>query len=76
VPTLTIPANRRKFTPPQVAQLWGISTVKVISWIRSGELHAIDGATRRGQRPRYLVDASDLEAFERARSTEGREGTR
>lgn len=61
--------EKRKFTPPEVARLWGISPDKVVSWIHSGVLRAIDASTTRGQRPRYLIDVDDLAAFERARST-------
>mgnify|MGYP000570493865 CR=1 FL=1 len=59
--------TKRKFTPPEVARLFGVEPGKIIAWIRAGELRAINGATRRGQRPRYLVDVADIEAFERSR---------
>ena len=59
----------RKMTPPQIARLWGIATEKVMAWIRSGELKAIDAATTLGGRPRFLVDIDDLAAFERSRAT-------
>ncbi len=63
-----LPANRQKFTPPQVARAWGIDPIKVLQWIRSGQLRAIDGATPGSTRPRYLVDRDDLAAFEAART--------
>lgn len=56
-----------KLTPPEVAQMWGIATAKILAWIRSGELKAIDASTRRGKRPRYLIDVEDLKAFEERR---------
>lgn len=59
--------TKKKLTPPEVAKLFGVEPGKIIAWIKSGELRAIDGATRRGGRPRYLVDVADIEAFERAR---------
>ena len=59
---------RRKYTPPQIAGMFGIDVMKVIAWIKSGELKAIDASTRRGERPRYLVDVADLETFEQARA--------
>jgi hypothetical protein len=52
-----------------VAKAWGIDVNKVIAWIRSGELRAINGAKKAGGKPRYLIDLADLEAFEAARST-------
>ena len=62
------PAARNKITPPQLARAWGISTDKVLAWVRSGELPALNAATKIGQRPRYLVDLADLEAFEQRRT--------
>lgn len=60
---------RPKLSPPQLAALWGVSRHKIIGWIRSGELRAINAATNAdGERPRYLVDADAVAAFERARS--------
>ncbi len=61
-------AGRTKWTPPEIARRWGISPEKVVGWIRSGELKAMNAATRIGGRPRYLIDARDLEAFELRRS--------
>lgn len=59
----------QKLTPPQLAEQWGVSPDKIIGWIRSGELRAIDISTKRGSpRPRYLVDRRDIEAFELARA--------
>ena len=59
---------KRKYTPPEVAKLWGISPDKVVAWIRAGELRAIDASTSRSQRPRYLIDIEDLRDFEARRS--------
>ena len=58
---------RTKVTPPELAKRWGISPDKVLSWIRNGELPAIDASTRRGGRPRYLIDEEDILAFEERR---------
>ncbi|MFV1968387.1 MAG: helix-turn-helix domain-containing protein, partial [Pirellulaceae bacterium] len=63
-----MPVTRTKLTPPELASRWGISPEKVVAWVRSGELRAIDASTRRGGRPRYLIDISDVEAFERRRA--------
>ncbi len=62
------PAVRTKLTPPAIASQWGIDVAKVLSWIRSGELRAIDASTKRGGRPRFLVDVSDLLIFEQSRA--------
>jgi hypothetical protein len=58
----------RKLTPPQVAKAWGIDVLKVLHWIKTGQLRAINGARTAGGRPRYLIDVEDLKAFEHARS--------
>jgi hypothetical protein len=60
--------SRQKLSPPQISKAWGVSIGKVLGWIRSGELHAINAARKAGGKPRYLVDVDDLEAFERARA--------
>ncbi len=39
---------RTKLTPPEVAKAWGISPEKVLAWIRSGELRAVNVATKLG----------------------------
>jgi len=60
--------ERKKITPPQLADRYGISPDKVLVWIRSGELRAIDASTKRGGRPRFLIDESDIEDFEKRRA--------
>jgi hypothetical protein len=60
--------QRQKLTPPQLAKLWGVSTAKIIAFIRSGELRAVNLAASNRNRPRYSIDVRDIEAFEQARS--------
>jgi len=60
-------SSRRKITPPQYARQLGVDKAKVIAWIRSGELRAIDASTHRGTKPRFLIDVADIEAFEQDR---------
>ena len=62
---------RTKLTPPELAARWGIDCHKVLQWIRSGELKAIDAATKLGGRPRFLIDESDIAAFELRRTVGG-----
>ena len=65
---VTPPENRKpKTTPPKLARRWGVGNDKVIFLIRTGELRAIDCSMKRGERPRYLIDEEDIEAFEQAR---------
>ena len=61
-------SDKTKFTPPEIARRWGIKPDKIIGWIRSGELAAMNAATKPGGRPRYLIDVRDVEAFELKRS--------
>ena len=60
--------RKTKVTPPGLARRWGISDEKVLAWIESGELRAIDASTRRGGRPRYLIDEADIADFEQRRA--------
>lgn len=57
-------------TPPQLARKWGVNVEKVLHWIHSGELAAINVATRlNGQRPRFRIRPQDAELFEKSRAT-------
>lgn len=59
--------QRSTLTPPQIARRYGISDEKVLTWIRNGELRAINIAAKSDGRPRYAVHESDLLEFERRR---------
>ena len=63
-----MPIVRTKITPPALAREYGVEPNKVLTWIRNGELRAIDASTIRGARPRYLINCADIAAFEAARS--------
>ncbi len=60
--------TRKKVTVPRYAEECGVSPDKILAFIRSGELRAINFATKRGGRPRYLIDRDDIEAFEASRA--------
>lgn len=59
---------REWFTPPQVARARSLRVSKVLHWIATGELMAVNHAQNRLGRPRWRISASALEAFDRARS--------
>ncbi len=59
--------QRRKMSVPTIARMEGVAEKKVLDWIRSGELRAINIARRPDGRPRYAIDIDDLAAFERSR---------
>jgi excisionase family DNA binding protein len=61
-------AFRKWSTPPQVAEELGVNADKVVAWIKSGELRAINVAARLGGRPRFRISEADLLAFQERRS--------
>ena len=62
------PSVERDFiTPPQLADRYGCDVSKVLTWIRSGELRAINVATKPLGRPRWRIMIEDLESFEAGR---------
>ena len=52
---------------PEAAADYGISDTKVLGWIRSGELRAVNVAASRCGRPRWRIEKSELERFMAAR---------
>lgn len=66
----TEPQEKQYLTPPDVARMWGVHLSKVMGFIESGELPAINMAKdAKGERPRYRVRLSDIELFETGRMT-------
>jgi len=59
---------KTRITPPELARRWGISPDKVLSWIRNGELRAVNVATNSNSRPRFVIDEKDIAAFEERRA--------
>lgn len=59
----------RFLTPPEVSRRFGVNPSKVLQWIRSGELRAIDVSTHPGTgRPRFRISEVDLAVFEARRA--------
>ena len=56
-----------KTTVPKLAKKNGIASKKILTWIGNGELRAVNLATTPGGRPRWAIEESDWEAFERKR---------
>lgn len=54
-------------TVADVAKRFRVSPDKVRTWIRRGDLPAINTADRRCARPRFVVTPESLAAFERRR---------
>lgn len=57
----------KTFSPREIAQRFRVSHAKVLVWISSGELRAVNVASTPGGKPMYRVYPADLEAFENAR---------
>jgi hypothetical protein len=55
------------FTPNQLARRYGIGIHKVLGWIRSGELRAVNVAQDAARRPQWSILPEDLAAFENRR---------
>ena len=50
-------------TPPQISNDLSVGHDKVLGWIHSGELQAVNLAARRDGRPRWRISDEDLEDF-------------
>ena len=55
-------------SPQDIATSRGINVIKVLTWIKSGELRAVNVATCAGRLPRWRISPADLEAFDAARA--------
>ena len=53
--------DTRFLTPPQVGKILGVGSDKVLAFIASGELRAIN--TSLSERARWKIQPSDFEAF-------------
>jgi hypothetical protein len=58
----------RFLSPPQIAKILGIGPEKVLHYIATGELRAIN--TSLSDRPRWKIDPVDFESWKRGRSNQ------
>ena len=58
----------RYHTPPEIGRRLRVKSEKVIGWIRSGELVAVNVANTGCRRPRYRISSIELEVFLSRRS--------
>ena len=63
------PAAPSFLSLPETAKLLRINESKLIHWIRTGELTAIDLSQNRNQRPRWKVSREELDRFLRSRQS-------
>lgn len=61
--------QKKYLTPPELARELGVGTNKVLFWIESGELRAINVATSRKNRPRWAIEPEEIERFKASRSS-------
>jgi len=61
-------ADPRYFSPPQLAKRFGVNAGKVLGWIHSGELRAVNVAEKLTGRARWRISPADLAVFEQRRS--------
>ena len=67
MPSATTAARRLK--PLEIAEMFGVKTTKVLHWIKTGQLRAVNiHLDPNGRKPRYMIATDDLRAFEAARS--------
>ncbi|HEV3022085.1 MAG TPA: helix-turn-helix domain-containing protein [Pirellulales bacterium] len=59
---------RSYVSPNELAAELGVSWSKVIGWIKSGELVAVNLAAQPGRRPQWRIARTDLELFLARRS--------
>lgn len=58
-----IASDSRYLSPPQVAKRFGVDVKKIIGWIRSGELRAVNLANSMSSRPRWKISPDALSTF-------------
>lgn len=57
-------------TPPQLAQRYGVKVTKVLTWIATGQLRALNVATKVTGRPRWRITPEAIDAFETSRTAQ------
>lgn len=60
--------ERQRLSPREVAARLGVGRNKVMAWIRSGELAAVNLAESLKKRPQFAVSMAAIEAFEASRA--------
>ena len=64
-----MPVSEAFHTPNDIANRFGVKATKIIAWINSGELLAINAATRMGGKPRWKISPTSLANFEASRAS-------
>ncbi len=64
----TAKPKQGRFTPPDVAKIYGVSPDTVRLWISQGHLQAVSISKVGSKRPRYRIEADALAEFDRKRA--------
>lgn len=62
------PPEKRWLTPPEYAEARGVKPDKVLGWIRSGSLRAVNFAAKTSGRPRWRISPEAIREFEQVRT--------
>ncbi len=60
--------DEKALTPNELARRYGVSIHKVLGWIKTGVLGAVNVAQDERKRPQWVMLPKHLEAFEAARA--------
>lgn len=55
--------KKKFFAPAELAEEWSVTDDKVIDFIKSGELEAVNLALSKGGKPRYRISEAAVEKF-------------
>jgi hypothetical protein len=58
---------KKCFRPHHLAERYGVNLSKILDFIKTGQLVAIDISFKRGERGRYVITPEAVQAFERSR---------
>lgn len=67
--TATCEEQHRMMSPPELAEQLGVGSAKILHWIQTGELVAINVATDRAGRPRWAIDPLEAARFKESRAS-------
>jgi transposase len=70
-----MPSDTSAITPGQLANRFGVGIHKVLSWIASGQLAAVNVATNPHGRPRWVIMPEAIADFERRRAAQPKQAT-
>lgn len=67
---MLVDRDDRALTPNELAARYGVGVHKVLRWIKSGELVAVNVASDLRKRPQWVITADALRMFEKGRQSQ------